>query len=200
MSIVFISGSPSNQSRSAHLLELLRQRLAASGEPSSLIRVADLPAEALLHARFDDPAILAANEQVAAARAVVIATPIYKAAYSGVLKAFLDLLPQDGFTHKIVLPIATAGSLAHVLAVDYALRPVIAALGAREILAGVVAIEQQLKWTPERSLLLDAEVEQRLERAVEGLIERLQRARHDDLRRRQTEAEPVHFSTLRYSA
>ena len=26
---------------------------------------------------------------------VIVATPIYKAAYSGLLKAFLDLLPQD---------------------------------------------------------------------------------------------------------
>ena len=38
------------------------------------------------------------------ALAVVIATPVYKAAYSGILKAFLDLLPQDGLDGKLVLP------------------------------------------------------------------------------------------------
>lgn len=41
------------------------------------------------------------------ARGVILATPVYKAAYTGLLKAFLDLLPQDGLAGKIVLPIAT---------------------------------------------------------------------------------------------
>ena len=45
-----------------------------------------------------------------------MATPIYKASYSGVLKAFLDLLPQFAFGGKVVLPLLTGGTAAHVLA------------------------------------------------------------------------------------
>lgn len=63
--------------------------------------------------------------------ALVVATPIYQAAYSGLLKTFLDLLPQHAFAGKPVLPLATGGSPAHVLALDYALRPVLTALGAQ---------------------------------------------------------------------
>ncbi|WP_372430482.1 NAD(P)H-dependent oxidoreductase [Janibacter melonis] len=44
------------------------------------------------------------------------------------LKTFLDLLPQDALRGKVVLPVATGGSPAHVLSVDYALRPVLASL------------------------------------------------------------------------
>ncbi len=57
---------------------------------------------------------------------MVIGTPVYKAAYSGLLKSLLDLLPQYALAGKTVLPLATGGSTAHVLAIDYALRPVLA--------------------------------------------------------------------------
>lgn len=40
---------------------------------------------------------------------VILATPVYKAAYSGLLKTFLDLLPQGGLRDKVVLPIARNG-------------------------------------------------------------------------------------------
>ena len=61
---------------------------------------------------------------------MVVSTPVYKAAYSGVLKVFLDLLPQFGLAGKVVLPLVTGGTASHVLAIDYALRPVLLALGA----------------------------------------------------------------------
>jgi hypothetical protein len=96
-----------------------------------------------VRADFDDPAIRRAREQVAAARLVVIATPIYKASYSGLLKTFLDLLPQDALRGKTVLALGTGGSVAHLLALDYALKPVLAALGARHILDTVYAVDAQ---------------------------------------------------------
>jgi FMN reductase len=49
---------------------------------------------------------------------------------------FLDLLPQYGFADKVVLPLATGGSAAHVLMLDYALRPVVHSLGARHVVQG----------------------------------------------------------------
>ena len=56
---------------------------------------------------------------------VIVATPIYKAAYSGLLKVFLDLLPAEALRGKTVLPLASGGSVAHLLALDYALKPVL---------------------------------------------------------------------------
>jgi pyruvate-ferredoxin/flavodoxin oxidoreductase len=44
--------------------------------------------------------------------------------------AFLDLLPQLGLTGKAVLPLAVGGSIAHVLAIDYGLRPVLCSMAA----------------------------------------------------------------------
>ena len=142
MSIVAISGSPSGNSRSAALLRHVVARFA-DGSACSEIVLRDLPPAALVRADFADPAVRAACAQVAAARLVIIATPIYKAAYSGVLKAFLDLLPQDGLRGKTVLALGTGDSIGHLLALDYALKAVLGALGSSHLLDAVYAEDSQ---------------------------------------------------------
>ena len=165
MSIVAISGSPSANSRSAALLRHVLERFDG-GEVVHEIVLRDLPPAALVRADFDDPAIRRAREQVAAARLVLIATPIYKAAYSGLLKTFLDLLPQDALRDKTVLPLATGGSQSHLLALDYALRPVLAALGARHILDSVYAVDTQFAPHAIHGHVAHDDVVQRIERAL----------------------------------
>ena len=86
-----------------------------------------------------EPKVLDLLAQVANADGLVIATPVYKASFSGALKTVLDLLPERALAHKVVLPMATGGSIAHMLAVDYALKPVLSALKAQELLHGIFA-------------------------------------------------------------
>ena len=57
----------------------------------------------------------------------------------------LDLLDEKALAGKVVLPIATGGSPAHLLALEYGLKPVLSALGARHILAGVYATDKQVR-------------------------------------------------------
>ncbi|MEV7520931.1 NADPH-dependent FMN reductase [Streptomyces sp. NPDC091371] len=135
-SLLAITGSPSAHSRTAVVSDHVLRRLAHSGFGTAHLSVRDLPAADLLSARRGEPEIRRALEAVAEADGLVIATPVYKASYTGLLKAFLDLLPQDGLAGKTILPLATGGSLAHVLTIDYALRPVLSALGARHVTAG----------------------------------------------------------------
>jgi SsuE family FMN reductase len=78
------------------------------------------------------------EKQIEAAAALIVSTPIYKAAYTGALKALLDILPPAALDGKVVLPIATGGSFAHLLAIEYALKPVLSALGATDLLQGRV--------------------------------------------------------------
>ena len=165
MSLVALAGSPSADSRSTALLRHALSRLD-DGVARSEIVLRDLPAAALVRAEFDDPAIRRAREEVAAARLVVIATPIYKASFSGLLKTFLDLLPQDALRGKTVLALGTGGSPAHLLALDYALKPVLAALGARHLLDSVFACDAQFAAHAVHGHVADDEVVQRLERAL----------------------------------
>ncbi len=73
---------------------------------------------------------------------VVVATPVYKAAYTGLLKAFLDVLPRQTLLDKTVFPIAPGGSLAHLLTIDFAFKPVLSALGAQHVLNGLYCPEK----------------------------------------------------------
>ena len=172
MNILGIQGSPSAVSRSASLLALAQARLQAVASASKLISVRELPAQALLHAQFDHPAIRRSIADVTEAQVLLIATPIYKAAYSGVLKAWLDLLPQDALRGKTVLPLATGGSVAHLLALDYALKPVLSALGARDILDPVFASDAQFTRHEESGYTPVPEVGLRVDAALQVLIDR----------------------------
>ncbi|WP_295641541.1 NADPH-dependent FMN reductase [uncultured Methylibium sp.] len=145
--ILSLLGSPSARSRSGALLAQLEARLAAAlDDERAVTRLAlrELPADALLHGDAGQRDIAAAVVALQQARLVLVATPIYKAAYSGLLKTFLDLLPQDALRGKTVVPLATGGSAAHLLALDYALKPVLAALGARDIRDAIYATDAQL--------------------------------------------------------
>ncbi|MGW0661461.1 NADPH-dependent FMN reductase [Streptodolium elevatio] len=135
-SVLTLWGSPSRVSRTGIVAAHVADRLAKAGHRVDRLAVRDLPPQALLHADFADPAIRDALALVDKADAVVVASPVYKAAYSGVLKAFLDVLPQFALRGKAVLPVLTGGTPAHVLALDYALRPVLTSLGATHVSQG----------------------------------------------------------------
>ena len=169
MSILLLGGSPSATSSGARLLQHIGDKLSAHGHRTTSLQVRDLPAQALLHADLSHPAIVRAVGQVSDAEAIVIVTPVYKASYAGILKAFLDLLPQDGLDGKLVLPLATGGSAAHMLVLDYALRPVLASLSARAILPGIYATCDQLPWTLDAGLDPAAPIAARIARGVAQL-------------------------------
>ncbi len=171
MNLLGISGSPSPRSRSAWLQQLALTRLEGRATQAASLVLRELPAAPLLAADTRVAAIELAVAQVARAEVLVIATPIYKAAYSGLLKTFLDLLPSDALRGKTVLPLATGGSLAHLLALDYTLRPVLGALGARDVLDGVFATDAQLP-AHEDGFRPDAALLQRLDRALQPLLQR----------------------------
>jgi FMN reductase len=141
--VVFVAGSPSRPSRSTAVLRAVRRALPEERLTAAEVHVRDLPPAALLRGDADDPEVAAAARLIENARPVVIATPVYKAAYSGALKAFLDLLPPTALAGKVVLPLAAGGSPGHRL---YALKPVLSALGARHQLAGVFVRDDQAPW------------------------------------------------------
>lgn len=167
--IVLISGSPSANSRSAAILAYASRRLAGQQLDAVVIHVRDFPASDLLLAKYDSPVFAEAQKQIADAAGIVVGTPIYKAAYTGTLKTFLDILPPTALRGKTVLPVTGGGSPAHLLAIDYALKPVLSALGATELLQGVYATDDQVKVTGPDSLWLNDDLRARLHFAIDQL-------------------------------
>jgi len=105
----------------------------------------------------------------------------------------LDLLPQTALKEKTVLPLATGGSPHHMLALDYALRPVLQALAARHILPGVYATDSQVPQSADKRYEVGPDIAVRLDDAVLTLLA-------ESFRLPPTAGfEPVHFSRVRCS-
>jgi len=144
LAVVGISGSPSKTSKSRTLVEYALAQLAARGATTQLVDLAALPAEPLL-GRGTSAAVAGAIEATTRAGIIVAGTPVYRATYSGLLKVFFDLLPQDSLIGKIGVPLVTGHGAAHSLSVDHGLRPLFASLGATVVAGGVYATSSQFQ-------------------------------------------------------
>lgn len=142
--VVGVSGSPSATSRSRVLLEHALGVLERHGGRTQRFDLAACPADALLGRRAD-PAVADALSAVQGARIVVVSTPIYRATYSGLLKVFFDLLPQDALRGAVAVAIATGAGPTHFLAVDHGLRPLLASVGAALVPTAVYGTDAQFQ-------------------------------------------------------
>ncbi|PAE07098.1 FMN reductase (NADPH) [Terribacillus saccharophilus] len=141
--IIIVSGSPSDNSKSKKVLNYLGTLLEQEGFSIRHISVKDVSKDVLFEGKYDSPEIHHIATLLQESKGVIIGSPVYKGAYSGVLKTLIDLLPQDVLKHKPVLPLMTGGSPAHLLALEYALKPVLASLKAHN-LKGLYFIDSQI--------------------------------------------------------
>lgn len=130
MTIELISGNPSAGGRTSQLALDVGTALAALLDDAAPTDVTELVPLAPKLFGWGDPDVAAAKARVLAADFVVIATPTYKAAMTGLLKSFLDQFKAGELFSQVVIPVFTGGSDAHSLAPDFTLRPVLQELGA----------------------------------------------------------------------
>lgn len=178
MNILLISGSPAYPSSSSRLLQHFAEQLETLGHSYQHLHLRELPAPSLLLGQRSDGAVQKALQAVARADHIVLATPIYNASFPGLLKSFLDLLPQNGLAGKVVLPIASAGSAAHLLALDYALRPVLQALEARHVLSSIFVAASDMQWSEGAGLTLTPAIAERMAAGLAALAWSLASASH----------------------
>jgi FMN reductase len=127
--VVVLSGNPRPGSRTLTAAEALGRRVAdlLGGADVVTIDLARLAGELFAAER---PAVDRARAQLADAAVAVVATPVYKAAYTGLLKSFLDLYGPDGLAGVVAVPLVVSGDPAHALVGEVHLRPVLVELGA----------------------------------------------------------------------
>ncbi|ACZ30997.1 NADPH-dependent FMN reductase [Xylanimonas cellulosilytica DSM 15894] len=142
--VVVLVGNPRPGSRTRTAGETVAQRVAArlhvTGERTT-IDLADLADEILTatHPRADE-----ALRTVAAARLLVVATPVYKGSYTGLLKAFLDLYGPTGLQGVLAVPLVVSASPAHQHAGETHLLPLLAELGAQVPDQALALLEPEL--------------------------------------------------------
>lgn len=100
-----------------------------------------------------------------AADALIVASPVYKASYSGLFKHFIDLLDPAALAGKPVLLAATGGGHRHALVIEHQLRPVFGFFEAHTLATGVYAAASDFAGDGQGDGL-SPELSQRVDRAV----------------------------------
>lgn len=123
--VAVVVGNPRPASRTLEAAVHVATRL--HGAPDLVVDLAEVGA-ALLD--WGAPDVRELVEAVGAADLVVVASPTYKGACTGLLKLFLDRFAAGTGLRGVAVPLMLGGSLAHQLAPELTLRPVLTELGA----------------------------------------------------------------------
>jgi FMN reductase, SsuE family len=174
MSVLIIGGSTSTSSKSEIILDYIETRLNRLNINLDRVNPSDFNPSDLVNYNFASADIQHYQQKVASAHVIIIATPVYQAAYSGALKLLLDLIPQKGLEGKTVLPLATGGSLSHLLALDYALKPVLSALAASRLLSSVFVTDDAFERVDTGAYRLADDLAQRVDTALDELFSPVQ--------------------------
>ncbi len=145
MNVVLVVGNPKPASRTREAGELLAERLTGD-RPSAVVEVIELGAGLF---GWGDPAVLAAKATVAAADLLIVASPTYKATYTGLIKLFLDQFAADELIGITAIPFMLGAGPQHALAPELLLKPVLVEIGCTCPTPGLYLLDSNYKDGPE---------------------------------------------------
>jgi FMN reductase len=122
-----VVGNPKLDSRTRAAGEAVARAVCENGSDTSVIELGALSGSLFA---WGDEAVGAAKQTVLDSDLVVFASPVYKASFTGLLKAFLDQFNRDELGAVATVPLMVGASPAHSLAVESQLRPVLVEIGA----------------------------------------------------------------------
>lgn len=142
--VVALSGNPRPGSRTLTVARTVAEQVIARVDlvgPVKSLDLADIAGQL-----FTDPAPDADRYRATLAEAAVavVATPVYKASYTGLLKAFLDRYPNGGLSGVLAVPVVVSASPAHSFVAEHVLRPLLVELGATVPARALAVTERQL--------------------------------------------------------
>ena len=128
LKVSVVVGNPKPSSRTAQIATTLVETLLAPG--TYKLSVIDLADHAPRLFEWPSEELAALNQEVAESDLLIVASPTYKATYTGLLKAFLDRYPNLGLSGVVAIPVMTGADLRHSMGPDVHLRPLLVELGA----------------------------------------------------------------------
>jgi len=152
LKLLTLVGNPKAGSRTLHVGEEVANQVAALARSDGIAvagEVVDIVGLGAGLLEWDSKPVNDALQKIAEADVLVVASPVYKAAFTGVLKLFLDRIPMEGLGGRIVLPVMVAAAPIHTLAVEVHLRPVLVELGGSCPVRGLVVLESKLNELPD---------------------------------------------------
>ncbi|QHJ01288.1 FMN reductase [Xylophilus rhododendri] len=184
LKVVAVSGSLQRPSRTLalveHLVELIGDAVPVQSHLIELGEVGPRLAGALARSQLP-PEIEAEIAAVESANLLVVASPVYRAAYSGLFKHFFDFVHHEALIDKPVLLAATGGSERHALVIDHQLRPLFSFFQARTLPIGVYGTDKDFTHYRISDDALRARAALAVERAIPLLNLRSTAGRHPEL-------------------
>ena len=143
MSVAVVVGNPKADSRTLRVALALADELAGRLGHTSERLVLDL---ADVAGELFDPAsqrVMDLLEAVAASNLIIVASPTFKATYTGLLKSFFDRYSTNALARAVAVPVMTGAAPIHALAPEVHLRPLLTELGASTPTRSLYVTEQQ---------------------------------------------------------
>ncbi len=145
MSTVVVVGNPKARSRTRRAAETVADGLTGR-PPDAVVELADLgPALFDWTSSEVEPAL----DAVRGARLLIVASPTYKATYTGLLKLFLDRIGAGELAGTAAVPVMLGGLPRHSLAPEVFLKPVLVELGASTPTSSLFLLESEWETSPE---------------------------------------------------
>lgn len=138
-SVAVVVGNPKPASRTLAAARYAAQAVV-DREPDLVVDLAEVGARLL---DWNDPEVARLVADVGDADLVVVASPTYKATYTGLLKLFLDRFASGTGLTGVAVPLMLGGGPAHALAPELTLRPVLTELGASVPVRGLYVLDSQ---------------------------------------------------------
>jgi len=143
--VVFISGSPQNNSRSARVARAVLDKLEIADVRVRTFALSDFESSDLVYGRADNRAGQHYLDTIKESAALIFSTPVYKATYSGGLKLLIDLIPPDALRGKTVLAVASARVGRHFQSVQRAFEDIYRFFDVGFVLQPVFVLDEQLR-------------------------------------------------------
>lgn len=169
LKVTAVSGSYKLPSRTAALVEAITQKLGQQ-IPIDLHVIELSEIGSSLVASYDPKAlpikVQKDIEAIETADLLVVATPVYRASYTGLFKHLFDLVNYEALVDVPVLLAATGGSERHALIIDHELRPLFSFFQALTLPIGVYATEADFENYQVKNEAVTARIALAVERAL----------------------------------
>jgi len=150
--VAVVVGNPRPDSRTLAAAQHVARELTGLA-PSLVVDLATL-GPALLD--WHDPQVAALVQELGEADLVVVASPTYKATYTGLLKLFLDRFAGGTGLRGVAVPVMLGAGLHHALAVEHSLRPLLTELGGTVPVPGLYVLDGEYDEPSAYAAWLDA--------------------------------------------
>jgi FMN reductase len=144
MKTAVIVGNPKPKSRTLDAGILVARKLTGR-DPDMVVDIIDLGSGLL---GWGDIGVTDSVQAIQSMDILIVASPTFKATYTGLLKLYLDQFPTDGLLGVTAFPLMLGAGPAHAMAPDLLLKPVLVELGASCPSSGLYLIDKSFAEDP----------------------------------------------------